>query len=316
MGFGGKAPNHAGATLDMAQDGSVMLRTGVVDMGQGTHTALAQIAAEALGVQLSSLRVLGPDTDMTVDTGSTEASRAVYISGNAVLRAAEPIRQSLLETAAEETGLSVDILSLRGGRLYAGGEEISVTVHELAEKAWMRNRQLHAEGFYAMARPEGYPAEGTFPFSHQAFIFGAHAAKVLVDIETGQVTVEELAAAHGAGRVINPRGAHGQLAGGCTMGLGYALVEELIVSQGRTLNDTLETYIVPTAPDVPTVKVGILEVAEPYGPLGAKGLGEAAMNATAPAILNAVSDAIGAPLCQIPLTPERVIAAIAAMGNR
>jgi CO/xanthine dehydrogenase Mo-binding subunit len=311
MGFGGKAPNHAGVILDMAEDGSVILRTGVVEMGQGTHTALAQIAAEALGTRLSSVRVIGPDTDTTVDTGSTEASRAVYISGNAVLRAAEPIRLSLLETAAEETGLPIDVLSLRGDRLYAGNEEISVTVPELARKAWMRNRQLHADGFYAMERPEGYPAEGAFPFSHQAFIFGAHAAKVLVDIETGKVTVEEVVAVHGAGRVINPRGAHGQLAGGCAMGIGYCLLEELIAVQGRTVNNTLEAYTIPTALDVPGVRVGILETAEPYGPFGAKGLGEPATNATAPAILNAVVDAIGTPLHQIPLTPERVLAAIA-----
>lgn len=310
IGYGGKAPNHAGVIIDMAQDGSVIIRTGVVEMGQGIHTALAQISAEALGVKISSIRVIGPDTDKTVDAGSTEASRAVYISGNAVLRAAETIRQSLLETAAEETGLPIEGLSLQQGWLYMEGEKLHIDVPELAHKAWLSNRQLHSDGFYAMERPEGFPNKEGFPFSHQVFSYGAQVARVLVDIETGQVVVEDLIATHGVGRIINPDGARGQVLGGCTMGLGYALMEELIVSHGQIKNSSLENYLIPTSLDVPEIKTSFIEVPEPYAPYGAKGLGELPINATAPSVINAISDALGVPIRELPMTPERVIATI------
>lgn len=310
IGFGGKAPNHAGVIIDMAQDGSVNLRTGVVEMGQGTHTALAQIAAEALGVKVSSVRVIGPDTEKTVDTGSTEASRAVYISGNAVLRAAKPIRQSLLETAAEETGLDIEGLSLKQGWLYMENEKLGLDVSMLAHKTWASNRQLHSDGFYVMERPEGFPDKEGFSYSHQVFSYGAQVARVLVDIKTGQVNVEDLITAHGAGRIVNPGGARGQVLGGATMGLGYALMEELVVSGGQIINTSFEDYLIPTSLDVPEIRTSFIEIAEPYAPYGAKGLGELPLNATAPAVINAISDALGVTINEIPMTPERVVTAI------
>ena len=148
-------------------------------------------------------------------------------------------------------------------------------------------------------------------FSHLAL----RVAKVLVDLETGKVTVEEITAVHDAGRVINPDSARGQLEGGCLMGVGYALMEELVVDQGKTLNPSLSAYLIPTSKDVPNIKTKIIEIAEPYGPYGAKGIGKSPLTPTAPAILNAVVDASGAPLFEIPISEERVLEAIDSIRN-
>lgn len=309
IGMGRSTPDHAGATLQMAADGSVLLYSGASDMGQGTLTALAQIAAEALGVTLDAVRVVRPDTQQTFDAGASVASRQTFISGNAVLRAAEPIRRSLLETAAEQVGLPVELLSLRAGRLYAEGEQLAVTAADLAAKASESNRRLHADGFYAMEYPDPLPPDG-YPYAPAVYSFGAQIAQVLVDLETGQIKIEKLVAVHDPGKVINPRGALGQIEGSCTMGAGYALLEELLVDQGRILNRSFDSYLIPTALDAPPIEAALLEHAEPYAPFGAKGIGEPPVSPTAPAILNAVADAIGAPLTEIPLTPERVLSAI------
>jgi CO/xanthine dehydrogenase Mo-binding subunit len=309
IGFGRNTPDHSGASLQMAPDGSVILYTGAADMGQGAHTTLAQLAAEALGVSLEAIRVVRPDTDKTPDAGASAATRQTFVSGNAVLKAAQPIRAALLETAAEVTGLPKDILTLRSGRLYAESEPLPLTVKDLAGKAWEQNRRLHADGFYAMEYPEEL-LPGDYPYAPAVYTFGTHVAQVVVDVETGQVTVEEIVAVHDPGRVINPDGARGQVEGGCTMALGYALMEELLVDKGQTQNPNFDSYLIPTARDVPKIKVKLLENPEPLAPYGAKGLGEPPASVLAPAILNAVVDALGVPLYQIPLTPERVLTAI------
>lgn len=308
IGFG-RGQDNAGVILEMATDGSVTLRTGVVEMGQGAFTALASLAAEDLGVELEAIRVIGPDTDKTLDAGATAATRQTFVSGNAVLKATTVIRQSLLETAAEETGLSVDILSLKGGRLYAEGELLNITVPQLAAIATFSNRPMHADGFYAMEFPEELSTQGDY-FGIGPSSFGTQVAQVLVDIETGEVVVEKLIAVQNVGRIINYGGAYGQLLGACAMGTGYALMEEMVVDKGVTLSDSLDSFLIPTSLDAPKPVTKLLEIPEPMGPHGAVGIGEPSLMATAPAILNAVSDAIGLRLNQIPLTPERVISAI------
>jgi CO/xanthine dehydrogenase Mo-binding subunit len=309
IGMGRNIPDHATATLEMTPDGSVILHTGASDMGQGAHTALAQMAAEAIGLKLDAVKVIGPDTNRTFDAGPSVASRQTFISGNAVLRAAKPIREALLQTASDITGLPLKILHLRDGLVLAEGEVLSLTVAALAEKAMQQNRRLHADGFYAMEYPEPLPPN-SYRYAPSVFTYGTQVAQVLVDIETGQVTLENLVAVQDAGRVINPGGARGQVEGGVIMGLGYALMEELLVDRGSTQNLNLGSYLIPTAKDVPPLTVKLIEIPEPYAPYGAKGLGEPPITPTAPAILNAVVDAIGIPLYRIPLTPERILTAI------
>jgi CO/xanthine dehydrogenase Mo-binding subunit len=305
----GRGQDNSGVILEMATDGSVILRTSAVDMGQGVFTALAVMAAENLGVDLESIRVIGPDTDLTLDSGPSVASRQTFVSGNAVLNAAAVIRKSLLETASEESGLPADILSLRGGGVYVEGERLSLSISDLAAKATFANRPMHADGFYAMEFPQEFSGQENY-FGVGPSAFGSQVAQVLVDIETGEISIEQIVAVQNVGRIINYGGAYGQLVGACTMGTGYAITEELNVEGGRILNDSLESYLIPTSLDAPETVTRLLEIPEPYGPHGAVGIGEPSLTSTAPALLNAVSDAIGVRMYQIPMTPERVLAAI------
>jgi len=305
----GRGQDNAGVIVEMATDGTVVLRTSAVDMGQGVFTALATMAAETLGVDLDFVRVIGPDTDKTLDAGAAAASRQTFVSGNAVLRASAVIRDSLLETAAEETGLPIEVLSLKGGRLFAEGELLNNTVPRLAAKAAFANRPMHADGFYVMEFPEELSTKSDY-IGVGPSAFGTQIAQVLVDIETGEVTVEKIVAVQNVGRIINYGGAYGQLLGACTMGTGYSLMEELVIEKGRTLSDSLDSFLIPTSMDAPQTVTKLLEIPEPLGPHGAVGIGEPSLMSTAPAIVNAVSDAIGMRLTQIPLTSERVLAAI------
>ena len=309
-GMGRGLPDHAGVLLEMHRDGSVVLQSGAADMGQGIVTVLAQLAAESLGVDMSSVHVARADTARAPDAGASCASRQVMVSGNAVLRAAVPIRNSLLQVAAEKTGIGKDHLSLRGGRLHVDGEPHDFSVADLAKRALFRGYPLHAEGRYELEYPTDAP-EPTYRYSQEIFQFCTQIAQVLVDCETGQVKVERLIAVHDAGKMINPGGVFGQIEGGVAQGIGYALTEELRVKEGHTLNASLENYVIPMALDIPELEMEVLEMPEPLGaPLGAKGIAESPIIPTAPAIRNAIFDAIGKPLYQLPMTAERVLAAL------
>lgn len=309
LAYGRKIPDNAGVVVEMAGDGSVSVRTGAADLGQGLHTALAQLAAETLGVPFASVRVVGPDTEKTLDSGATNASRSTMISGHAVVTAAGEVRQTLLQEASDLTGLPASVLHLRGGRLFADGEAINYTVRDLAGQARFHNRSLSAVGYYAVEYPEPLPA-GAFEHAPNVFAFGTQVAQVLVDVETGEIKVERLVAVHEAGQVVNRQGAFGQISGGASMGLGYSLMEELLVRQGSIQTDSFDTFLIPTALDVPPIEVSILEFPEPYMPYGIKGIGEVGVLPTAPAVANAVADAAGARLFELPMTPERILDAL------
>ncbi len=306
IGFGCGVTDHASAAVNMAPDGSVLVRTGAADMGQGAHTVIAQFVAEQLGITPADVKVFKPDTTLAADAGASVASRATVFSGNAVLRAAEPIRQVLLDLAAQETGADTDLMDLRQGFVYAEGERLSLQVADLAAKAYEKNLPMQASGFYAMDYPEVELPDGSTGYEHLAD-FGAHIAQVLVDIETGQVTVEKVVAVHDIGQVVNPKGVRGQIEGAVTMASGYSLMEELLVHQGVIQNTSLESYLVPTAFDSPQIVADVVELPEDEAPLGAKPIGEPPMNIAPAAIANAVADAIGAPVTQLPITPERIL---------
>jgi CO/xanthine dehydrogenase Mo-binding subunit len=229
------------------------------------------------------------------------------VSGNAVLEAASSIRDTLLTLAAMKTKVSKDQLSLKGGKLFVDGELHAMTVRDLAERASNWGYPLHAESLVHFDYPEDVP-EVTYKYSQEVFQFCTQIAQVLVDTETGQVTVERLIAVHDVGRMINPGGVYGQIEGGCAQGIGYALSEELVVKKGITQNPSLENYVIPMALDIPEIEMAVLENPEPRGaPLGAKGVAEAPIIPTAPAIRNAIFDAIGKPLHTLPMIPERVL---------
>jgi CO/xanthine dehydrogenase Mo-binding subunit len=209
--------------------------------------------------------------------------------------------------AAGKTKVSKDRLDLKDGRLTVDGEPHEFSVRDLAERASNWGRPLHAESTCHFEYPTDVP-EVTYRFSQEVFQFCTQIAQVLVDCETGQVTVERLVAVHDVGKMINPGGVYGQIEGGIAQGIGYALSEELIVKEGRTQNPSLENYVIPMARDLPELEMEVLEIPEPLGaPLGAKGIAEAPIIPTAPAIRNAIYDAIDKPLYELPMTGERVL---------
>jgi len=306
VGFGCNIPDHASAALNMAPDGSVVVRTGGADMGQGLHTVLAQFVAEQLGVLPEQVKVHKPDTALAADAGASVASRATVFSGNATLKAAAPIRQVLIDLAAEELGAEPELVELRGGYVYVENEQVKLKVSDLAAKAYDRNLPMQASGFFTMDYPDAVLSDGSAGYE-QVVGFCAHMAQVLVDIETGEVEVERIIAVHDAGTIINPKGARGQIEGAVSMACGYALMEELVVDQGLIQNPSLESYLIPTVQDVPKIIADFVELEDAAGPLGAKGLGEPPMNVAPAAIANAVTDAIGKTVTHLPITSERVL---------
>ncbi|MCO5126070.1 MAG: molybdopterin-dependent oxidoreductase, partial [Rhodobacteraceae bacterium] len=262
---------------------------------------IAQIFAEALGVPLAQLALVGPDTDVTPDAGKTSASRQTFVSGNAARLSGLALRAEILRHANAGEGAK---LTLGDGFI------------EVADGAGTRRIDLSAlppggDG-YVLRSSETYdpptrPLDGNGQGEPYAqFGYAAHLVVVEVDTALGLVRPLRFVAAHDVGRAINPLMVEGQVHGGIAQGLGMALMEEYI--PGRTEN--LHDYLIPTIGDVPPIKTIIVEVADGHGPFGAKGLGEHVLIPTAPAILNAIRHATGARIRQVPATPDRVLAAI------
>ncbi len=309
-GMGRGLADHAGVLLEMHRDGSVLLNSAAADMGQGITTVLVQLAAERLGVKVSDVRINRADTDRAPDAGASCASRQAMVSGNAVLLAADDIRKTLLTLAAMKTKVESDRLGLRDGRLLIDGEPTDLTVQLLAERASNWGYPLQAQGRAHLEYPSDAPRV-PYRYSSEIFQFCTQVAQVLVDIETGQVSVERLVAVHDAGKMINPGGVYGQIEGGVAQGIGYALSEELVVEKGHTMNPSLENYVIPMALDLPEIEMHVLEFPQDgAGPMGAKGVAEAPIIPTAPAIRNAILDATGKTLHQLPMNAERVLKAL------
>lgn len=294
-------------------DGSVTVRCGVPDLGGGQAASLCQIAAEELGVPLSQVRIYISDTALTPLAGTTTATRQLYMSGNATLKAARVLRERLLTRAAAELGV-------KAAELDIGDEEIYVNDAP--------DRSLPLKQVILMCSGEGvelfHEAQFNAPFTdvpdlsnvqgqvHPDFTFGAHAAEVAVDTETGEVEVLKIVSCFDVGRVLNPLRCEGQMEGGSIYCMGYALTEEIMLNDGITLNTSFTDYVIPTALDAPDVQSITLESGAGLGPYGAKGIGEPACNSIAPAIIDAIYDAVGVRIKDLPATPEKILAALKA----
>ncbi len=288
------------AVLKMNEDGTVHLLTGNTDLGTGARTALAQIAAEELGIPFEGFRVITGDTDVVpFDTGAY-ASRTTYIGGGAVLKAAADLKRQVLDLASVKLEASVEDLEMRDG---------SISVKGVPERAITVKDVVKGEGGVP---PRTLIGKATYE-PKVAYSFAAHLAEVAVDTETGQVEVEQVVAVHEVGKAINPIGVEGQIEGGLQQGIGHSLTEDLIIDKesGRALNAGFVDYKMPLSLDMPKIRTIILEEApDPGGPFGAKGVGEDPIMAIGPAIANAVSDAIGVRIREIPITPEKVLKAL------
>jgi xanthine dehydrogenase YagR molybdenum-binding subunit len=301
MGGSGHPPGYAWVKLNA--DGSVDVVTGTQDIGTGTRTGLAQVAAEELGLPLGRINLLLGDTANGPYSPVSSGSATQATIGPAIQSAAIEVRRQLLEVAATILEVSADDLSVRDGKIYIRGvAEAATSVEEVTGK--IAPHMLLGQG-----------ARGANPSDKSIRAFGAQCAEIEVDTATGEITVLRVVSADDCGRIINPKTVESQVIGGVTQGIGYALTEERVVD-GRTgivLNANLEEYHVPTAVDIPAIEAVRVDLADPAAnPTGAKGIGESPLIPTAPAIANALYDAIGVRIHALPLTRERVLAALAA----
>ncbi|MDB5773398.1 MAG: aldehyde oxidase [Burkholderia sp.] len=293
--------NPSTMTASMRNNGRLFLYNGAQEIGQGTYTVMPQIFADAVGLPVALVDQVMGDTDLTEDAGKSSASRQTFVSGNAAKFAGEDLRRQLLQ----RLGLGQRAKLRVEGKVLIGVENGVKKCIDLSDML------AAANGDIAVGR--GYFNPPTVPLDangqgvpYATYGFAAQVAEVEVDTELGTVKVIHIHAAHDVGRAINPTQVEGQVHGGVAQGLGMALMEEYI--SGRT--DNLHDYVIPTAGDIPPITVHIIEDGEPLGPYGAKGVGEPALIATAPAILNAIHDAVGVRIKNIPATPDRVRLAI------
>ena len=300
-----------GATVKVDDFGRVVLVTGSTEIGQGSETALAQIVAECLGVCMEDVSVINSDTSVKPWDVGTHASRTTFIAGNAAWIAAKDAKRQIFEVAAKMLGVTPDELEARDRFIYVKATGKSIAFDKVVRSLHYREGGAVVIGNGWYDPPTKLVDKDTYKGNiSAAYGFGAQAAEVEVDIETGKVRVLKIVAAHDVGRAINPMYVEGQIEGGIQMGIGYALTEELQVREGRVLNPTFLDYRVPTALDMPKMETVIIETADPEGPYGAKGVGEMGGTPTAPAIANAVYDAIGIRMHQVPMTAERVLRAL------
>lgn len=295
--------NPSTIRIGLTAHGCVVLHQGATDIGQGSNTVIAQIAADGLGVPLSLITLVGPDTQLTPDAGKTSASRQTFVTGRAALAAARSLRAKILRLANADEGALIAI----------GGPYLVVSDGSVRRK--IKLSSLPVDGFgYVMSAEETYDpptslldkdGQGT-PYA--LYGYGAQMVELAVDTALGTVRLIKITAAHDLGRAINPQLAEGQIEGGIAQGIGLALMEEYL--PGRTEN--LHDYLIPTTGDVPPIESILIEVPDPEGPFGAKGLGEHVLIPTAPAILNAIRHATGAVITKLPALPHRVLDAIKA----
>ncbi len=308
VGMGAKAPllEKAGAYLKLEADGSLTVAVGNTEMGQGAITVLGQIAAEAMGMNLSDVQLAPVDTSRVPDSGPTVASRTTTMSGRAVLDAARKLRARVQEAARRMLG--VDEVEIKGSRLFPRSRpEEGVPLSELAHWMWVHNWDLGATG-WAEGAPVDWDPETGLGNAYFVYAYACHLAEVEVDLLTGETHVTRFWAVHDSGKIVNPELARGQVAGGIAQGIGYALMEELKSDEGHIVAPSFTAYHIPTVLDVPDEYV-IDFVEAPYsgGPYGAKGLGEVPLMAAHAAVANAVSHAAGNRLREYPAIPERVL---------
>jgi len=304
-----------GAMVKVDDSGQVTLITGASELGQGSETVLAMIVAEEIGVPLDAVHVVNSNTDVKPWDVGVHASRTTFVAGNAARLAAEKVKAQLLEMAAAELEEPAARLDVKGGFVFVKGEpQQRLPYAEVARAGHFRHhgRVLVAEAFYD---PPTAMLDKDFQGNiSAAYTCAVQAALLDVDPETGTVEVRRVASAHDVGRALNPGAAEGQVHGGIHMGLGYALTEHLVVAEGQVLTQSFMDYAVLKADAMPEIVVRLIETVDQEGPFGAKGLGESGVIPVAAAVANAIKNAIGIRFTELPITPARVRAALAAHG--
>jgi len=300
-----------GAIVKVDDYGHVTLITGSTEIGTGTETVLAQITAEELGVRAEDITVINNDTSIKPWDVGIHASRTTFIAGNAARQAAAKVKVKILKTASELLGESEDDLEINDRKVYSKKNPAkTLEIGKVIRRAHFREhgQTFMAEAFYdPPTEMEDKDCRGNISMTYG---FGTQGAEVEVDTETGQVRILKMVTANDVGRAINPMLLEGQLEGGLSMGIGYALLEKLVVEKGEVLNPSFLDYKIPTVKDMPPSEIVLVETDDPAGPYGAKGIAESGTIPTAAAIGNAVANALGFHLFELPLHPEVVLKSI------
>ncbi len=307
-GLGGEGIDTASATVTIEKDGYVNIQSGMSEMGQGIRTSHAQIVAEILGVTIDKLTFSTTDTAVVMDSGPTVASRGLLAGGNAMKIAAEKLRNRIFNIAALELTCSVTEVEARNNVVYnRNNPEKSMEYPDLLKKCVYRHGiSLSAQGWYSPG-PEELDHETGQGNAYPSYIFGAVVAEVNIDTGTGFIEVEKMTAGYELGTAINPALARGQLIGGMMQGLGYAVMEEMDTDSGFLKTNNFDDYFIPGITDVPQMDIVLFESDKNVGPFGAKGVGEIGVEMVAPAVGNAIFNATGKRIREIPFNLERIV---------
>ena len=291
-GYGNGFPDESRATAKIESNGTINIYVEVSDVGSGGKSVMWQIATKTLNIDEKLVNIINTNTSTMKDSGTAAASRQTYNTGNAVLNACAKLRDNINNVINKTEKIT-------------SSDQIKNILQDMSKN----NISTFEDGYFKATTSKIHEKDGQGN-PYWPYTFGAQRATVIVDTETGKVDILEIVAVNDAGKIINPTLAEGQVEGGCLMGMGYALMEEINLNKGKIKNTNFSNYIIPTSMDMPNIKSYFVEENESTGPFGAKGLGEPAMLPTAPAILNAIYDAIGVRFYELPVTCEKVLAAL------
>jgi len=304
MGYGFSRQDIGSAEVEICEDGSVILRSGEVDYGQGSDTIFCQIVSEELGIRYDAIQIITADTFTTPNAGPTSASRLTYVTGNAVLKAARALRNRLEAIARKMLG-EEDLVFVDEEIFSERHPEKRISFASLAKEGHLRGAAMVETHWHDITTGDVDRETGQGN-AYSNYSFATQLAEVEVDTETGKVEVLRVIAATDVGKAINPSSVEGQIEGGVVMGVGYALTEEIKQEKGTVKTENLGEYMVPTSLDIPEIETHIVEVPISSGPYGAKGVGEPALIPTTPAILNAIANALDVRVTDLPANLENL----------
>jgi len=306
--------DRAGAWAELDDGGTAKIVTGVTEIGEGILTLLSQVAAEELGIKPEQVTIGDNDTARSPEAAHAGATRQTYMIGNSVALACRDARARLDKELADHWEVDQESIHAFDGEIWSEGSNLKITMEEAVDICKKRGVVPVGSGSFTAHGTGLDPVDGSgSPW--QAYVFGCQVAEVEVDTVTGEVQVLGIWATHDVGRAINPRGVEGQIEGGVVQGLGQALMEDYQLENGHTKTHGFAKYILPTSLDIPQINTTIIEDPDPKSPLGAKGIGEPALVPTAPAIMNAIYDAVGIRITSLPATPEKILAALEAKNR-
>jgi len=303
---------HATVKLKLDFDGSIVVLTGAAEIGQGSSTILVQCVADVLGLDLSRVRLVSGDSEVVPKDNGSYSSRVTFMVGNAAIDAARNLKRVLVAAAARKLGARPEDIDCLGELYRAGAQDQGLTFNDVVVEALRDSGTITVTGNYSTI-PESHGGKkyrGAAIGGTMGYSYSAQVVEVSVDEETGVVTVDKVWVAHDCGRALNRLTVEGQVQGSVWMGLGQAMSEETAYHEGLLVTGNMLDYRVPTIEDSPPIEVGIVESNDPHGPFGAKEAGEGSLAAFLPALTNAIADAVGVRFNDLPVTPDRVFAAL------